>query len=77
MRDASDSGVLIRHDNASLASSANGLVVAADDIAIWGLDLAGFPASCIVVEAQRAIIGGDRSRGPGNTKSGFATPNPK
>lgn len=71
--DASSAGVRLRHDNASLSGSANGLVLAGDDAALWGLDVAGFPASCVVVEGLRAAIGGDRTIGRGNRFSDCST----
>ena len=64
--DASGSGVRLRHDDPSLSNASNGLVISANDVTIMGLDIAGFPAACILVEGNRATVGGDRSLGRGN-----------
>ncbi len=71
--DASGAGVRIRHADPSLSGSANGIHVAGADVSILGLDISGFPASCILIEGARATIGGDRSLGRGNRLSDCAT----
>lgn len=64
--DASGAGVLLRYDNPSLSGSTSGLIIAADDASIWGLDISGFPAACLLVEGDRITVGGDRTLGRGN-----------
>lgn len=71
--DASGAGVFLRYDNPSLSGSASGLILAGPDISVWGMDVAGFPAACLLVEGERAIIGGERSLGRGNRLSNCAT----
>ncbi len=71
--DGSDAGVFIRYDNPSLSGSSSGLIVAAADVSVWGMDIAGFPAACLLVEGDRAIIGGDRSSGRGNRFANCST----
>ncbi len=71
--DASDVGVRIRHADPSLSGSANGIHIAGADVSILGLHIAGFPASCILIEGPRATVGGDRSLGRGNRLANCAT----
>lgn len=71
--DASEAGVFLRYDNPSLSGSANGLIVAAPDVSVWGMDIAGFPAACLLIESERATIGGDRSLGRGNRMANCGT----
>jgi CSLREA domain-containing protein len=71
--DASGAGVRIRNNDPSLSGSSNGLHLAANSITVLGLDIGGFPASCVLVAGQQAVIGGDSSLGRGNRLSDCGT----
>ena len=71
--DGSGAGVRIRNNDPSLSGSNGGLHIAAAGVTVVGLDVAGFPAACILVAGPQAVVGGSQDLGLGNRLAACGT----